>query len=284
MPFYKCVLQFIQFKAEWKELYYMTADDLRSATARFDDNFRAAAEDWRASGTYMASVRVSEVDKNRNANLVIFTIPSNVVDTLAPDPVQTAALWSLRSTLVWQKSNKWFRGLIDSDVLRNATTGQDTPSADLKTNVGNYIQQLHDTGLQLRSLSLIDPVTNPFVTISVITVQMGGVTTITTQAPVVFPAGPKRVILSQLDPKMWPGLSGTFTALNISGANFDVKYRADQPAASYPIIKGKVRTVSYDYGTIAPDSCMFNRFAKRDTKNGPSGGRGAKRAVRLRSL
>jgi len=286
MPVYKCVLQWVAYQDDWKEIFYVTQGSPALALAVFSNSFLAAAGSFRSGGCYVSSITVQDIAQPRSAvSRTLAVPPPSSSGSRAPDLRSATALYTLGSVGRGSRRNLFVRGLVDVDVQRNGATGAPDPAASLTGGMDAYIAAMVTAGLQIQSLVPLTPTADPyrFYDITQITVAAGGRCTLTMEAGAVLTAA-NRVKLSLFDAKLWPGLNGTYTARQVAGLNFQISYKADVPPAVYPVQRGHFRNVDYRYLTIssAPTDSYFVRFSSRDTKSGPFGGRGAKKGVRLR--
>jgi hypothetical protein len=281
-PTFKVVVTYAQFGASWTELYYKTASNITAAQAGLDETFAYLASVFRAAGTYVAGIRISNLLRPRESVLANLPVPTNLLNGQAPDPVTTAALWRLVSADKLANRGLWVRGLTDSSVVRDADTGQDKPSAALRNGLADFINQMVTAGLQIQKLPPIDGTSVFSYRVGAVVVAAGGATTLTLMDPITM--GPsKKIILAGMDPKDWPGINGSYTVTALSTTSLQINYKARGDARTVPVSQGKIRLKEYTYSSIDPISCLFRKFGKHSTKSGPFGGRGAKRPARLRS-
>lgn len=283
MPTFKCVVKYNQFGATWHELFYVDGDNFEQIAVHFGAGFCNVATAFRHASVYVQAVRISDLSVKRSTKPIRYTIPTALTTTMKPDVVKTAAIWTLNSSAPALTRKIWLRGLNDIDVERNIITGQDTPSAALQGGVATYLGYMESHGFKIQSLNPITG-TSPYLfqRIASLTVGAGGSTTINAVNPVALTAS-NRVIITQTDPKLWPGLGGKYRAENASGTTFGINYIARQPSGTYPLSRGVFRVEQYRYATISAPLSGFLDFSSRDTKNDPFGGRGRRRAVLLRS-
>jgi len=282
MPNYKCVFQYTQPDKGFSEVYYRTASDLTEA-ARFDLESKRRAVRFRHALTVLRAIRVSDVLNNRNSVVVRIGMSSDYTGIYEPDICSTAGVWTLNAPTTGARRQVWLRGLRDGDVLRSNTTGADLPSAVLVSQVDQWLQTLSRSGFTVRALTKIDGVTVRYTNISLIQVGAGGLIQMT------FPTGftltaSQRVILSQLDPKLWPGLNGAWKLTLVTGTTYTLNYRSHLPQQTYEIVKGRSRPEEYTYGAISYQLSDFNKFSSRDTGRNPLGGRGRRAAKILRAV
>lgn len=269
----------------WTETYYRTAADLASAAIIPGALFLALARP-RHPLTSIVKVRVSDVANNRNS--LVRTLNLAVSGTpLATDPGpeinSTSAVLNLVSTAPASTRRLWLRGLYDSDVRRNGSNGVDAPSPGLRADMTGLIAELAADGFTIRSLVRTGTAPNIYQQISQVSGATGAGLTVISYIGTSAPAVNDRVNLSQLSPKLFPGLNGTYTVLAVGSQTFTIRYNLDYtPPSVVPL--GRWRPSSFNYGPIVPGLSSFLKFGSRDTGAGFSSGRGRKRSVRLRSL
>lgn len=282
MANFKCVFQFTQPDKGFSEVYYRTASDLAAATV-FDLETRRRAVRFRHKLTVLRAIRVSEVTNNRNAVVIRVNRSTDSIGIKEPDICSTAAVYTLNAPTTGARRQVWFRGLNDGDVLRDASNGADLPSADLISGIESWVRTLANNGFTVRALAKIDGVTIRYTNVTNIIVDANGIVNLT------FPAGftptfSNRVILSQFDQKLWPGLNGAWFLTNVSTGVYTIKYKSHLPAGTYIITKGRSRPEEFTYGAISANLSDFNKFSSRDTGRNPTGGRGRRSTKFLRAV
>lgn len=287
-PNQKIILKYVQFEDEWSEVFYGQADGVPQMMAALDPGFIASAVAFRAGSVYMAAIKVMDVNQPRTALTRRLAIPAPAPGGNAPDTRNSAALFTLSSQGNVCNRRIWFRGLLDVDRARDPNTGAPLPSQHLMDGARTYIQNMNRVALYIRALL---PITNdatysfwPFLSA---TVDNNGQVTLLCSNSLV-PIGPSgRVILSQFDPKNWPGLNGHWRPA-ITAPNMKILgYHSDLPPATYVLTKGRYRVEEYRYQRIDlladQGASQFLTLSSRNTKSGPFGGRGRRRGVILRS-
>lgn len=278
MAVYKMVFQFTQPDKGFSEVYYRVASDLAGA-AEMDLDFRQRAVRFRTNLTVLRKVRISNVANNRDAVVVNINLSTDV-PIQEPDIAGAAGVYTLVSTSPSGRRSVWFRGLNDNSIKRNQTTGVDVPGAAFTTGVQDWLNALATQGFVIRMLTKVDGITTRFTPITSIVVSS------TQFVEVNMPVGwtlnaSGRVIISQLDEKLFPGLNGHWTAQNVVGTSFTVAYKSPLPAQTYFLTKGRLRPEEYVTGAISSTLSTFNHFSTRDTGKNPLGGRG-RRSTKLR--
>lgn len=288
MPNQKVILNYRQFGERWSEIYYGGATSVSSMAALFDNAFIASTVAFRHSATYLSSIQVQDLAQPRVGLKKKYpkVAPAPLGDDA--DVRNASAVWVLRSSdLIFQR-RLWLRGLNDDDMTRSPATGTDIPSPRLITGVGNFIFQMNRVGLLIRQLNPITPGIDPndFYDIISVTVAAGGLITLQTRGTVPLSAS-KRIIVSLIDQKQFPGLKGPFSVRSVNAPNFVVNYRSSMPIGVYPLAKGRYRVQEYRFANIDLQADAgksdWLHLGSRDTKSiDDPFGRGAKRAVRLR--
>ena len=287
MPNQKVVLTYVEYQSSWEEVFYASNASIQATQAAINNSFINAALAFRQKSTYIAAVRVSDMAQPRSVLLRKVTPPAAPASPDAPDVVGVCANVRLRDAAFQGSRLLQLRGLPDSSIAFVPSTGAPQPSPALTNGIASYLQAINGAGLQIHSLL---PITgaNPYAWYDVIAITLpsfGGIQLTTAIGSV--PLGPSgRVILSQFDRKMWPGLNGHYNTLKVAGGQFNVRYHSDLSAGTYPINKGRYRVEEYRYLLVdfygPAGNSSFDSEGHRNTKNGPFGGRGAKRPVRLR--
>lgn len=283
MPVFKLALKFVQYTDTWQEVFYKTSDTINTALAPFDLVFASVATAFRHPSCYLAAVRCQDMSQPRVVRTISWPTPPAGAAGDTPDVTSTSAIWEIRDTTAALRRNIWLRGLNDDSVKRSSTTGQPVLAPAARTQIENYLQTLQTAGAQIKAL---DPITGTgayrFFRVTNISVDASQLCTLTIDGGMTYLAG-SRVILSQFDPKEWPGLNGHYLAEVPTAGGFKVGYRAAKAVGNYPISKGRVRNEVFRYLTFALSQSRFIKFGSRNTKDsGPFGGRGARSTVRLR--
>jgi hypothetical protein len=201
---------------------------------------------------------------------------------LSPDVTSTTAVLILASSTTGASRRLWLRGLNDGDVQRGNATGIDIPSANLVTAMNAWIVTC-SSSFVIRSLTPLGTPPNVYQQINSVTGVVGsGSATIGFIGVNPFLLG-QSVIITQMSPKVFPGLNGKWTPTSGGVNTFTIPYNLDQ-APPAGVAKGRWRPAIYQYGAIDGTISAFDHFGSRDTGAGFSAGRGRKRAVKLRSL
>lgn len=284
----KLIIQYVQFDDEWKEVYYMQADTVQQAMNALDKNFTDAAVAFRNNNVYVASLRVSDVNQPRSALQKRLLVPNIIPGGLAPDTKNTACVCALRSQNSTLQRHVWFRGLNDADRTRNPNTGQDQPIGNLLPRISDFVANMNRVGIYIRALlPIVHDATYDFWPFTSITVNPDQTVSLLV-ANALVPIGPSsRVIISQMDPKKFPGLNGHWK-VTVTAPNMKIPgYLSTLAPNTYALNKGRYRVEEFRYQKVdlfdPAGASQFVSLGTRNTKSGPFGGRGRKKGVSLRS-
>lgn len=277
MAFFKEIWQYTQGDRGFTEVYYSIASTLASA-ATFPTGLINAAINLRNELTVLRKIRISDVANNRSS-VVVNINRSPTVAGDGPDIVSTSAILTLNAPETGARRSLWLRGLDDGQVKRDPITGVDRPTAGLQTAMNTWIRQLANAGYHVQSLKKLGTAPLIYARISSITVSGPGSILLT------MPTGfelttSKRIILSQIDNKLFPGLNGHWAATAVTSNTLTVGYNSHLANSTYLLTKGRSRPEEYQYGPIVASVSGFNKFGSRDTGRSPLGGRG-RRGTRL---
>lgn len=280
MANFKVVLQFTQPSRGWEEVYYKEASTLADA-ARFQGQIMWSCLAFRSKLTVLNKVTFSDVENNRVSSILRKNY-SQTDSAGSPDVASTSAVYTLNAPSTGGKRSVWFRGLRDEDVLRSGVTGVDAPSAFLRNGVQSFIVQLTAENYMIRSLM---PLTvAPMIYSSILAVTVGAPGIVTLNVPSTWTATTSnRIIVSQVDNKLFPGLNGHWAIQSSTGTTIVLPYRSHLPSGVYPMTKARTRPEEYQYGRISDVLFGFNKFGSRDTGKNPLGGRGRRSPLIRRS-
>lgn len=280
MSLYKMAFVYQQVDKVWSEVYYRNTDTARGATAGLGDlitNLMAI----RPPIVQLKKIRVNNVENNREG-LVYST---NFVGTngFSPDVTNTAAVCNLVSVDGSLRRKLWIRGLCDKDVIRDLLTGFDLPSAYLTKSLNTIFANLNEAEMRIRALFGLGALNVSREKIKSLTAVAGG-----SQVSVLFQNATSswitdEAILSQLNPKLFPGLSGKFKIYNYTAAGFNVFYKPTF-TGTLTVDKGFARAAQYQSGTISDTLSTFDKFSSRKTGGNSLSGRGRRSSVHIRSL
>lgn len=281
MPFFKEVWQYTLGDKGFSEVWYSEESSLAQA-ATFPAALLNAAVAFRNALCTLRKIRVSSVDNNRNAVVVNANVSAPFSDR-APAPTGAAVIFTVVSTEKGSKRQVWFRGVDQLDIGRSPTTGRDTPSPQMINNMKAYLRQLVLFNYRVRSLLKLPGGGVGYRRITEVTsVANTGKVTLAFSGDAVIASN--RLIITQINPKDFPGLKGAFSVLRVIDAtHVEIPYNM-HVTGTFPTTTGRFRLQEYEYGRINADLCRFNFTAARDTGKSPLGGRGRRSAARIRSL
>lgn len=280
MAFFKVVHQFTEADEGFTEVWYREAADLTAATAFSPTTiwngilFRNALTVWR-------TIRVSDVLNNRNS-LLIKVNQAATFSNSTPSVNNTALIYTVASPAVGASRQVWIRGLDQNAFGRAPTSGVDRPNPTTLNQIFNYLRKLQDEGYRVRSLKKITESGMSFRNITGITVvaDTGFVTLNYTGDPVAIGDD---IIVSQINKKNFPGLSGKFKVQPASTAgNAIIRYNYHF-AGPWPQLTGRFRPAVYNYGAFNLTRSDWSKLASRDTGGNPIHGRGRRSSSRIRS-
>ena len=278
MAFYKVIFSFTGGKYGWSEIFYREGSNLTVAGS-FTDLFFAKFMQPRSRQCSLNSIRVSEVSNNRNTTIIQQDYLGGSANAL--DVQSTAAILTLSAPSTGAVRHLWLRGIPDVHVNRSYLSAEDVPDPLLSNAIDRYINGVATANLCIRSLTKLTTPPNSYSTVrSIAAVKDAGYITLTFANVGALPTD-GNVILSQFNPKDWPGLKGVFKGTRVTDMSFSVPYNwhAD---GTFPVAKGRTRPASYQYGPITTANSGFLRFGSRDTGPGPSVGRGRRTGQRIR--
>ncbi len=179
----------------------------------------------------------------------------------------------------------WMRGANEGDYERNNLTGKDQFDPLMVNNFALYCKALAAGGFGIRLLGRANALTNPRRKLTVVSGVAGDGTSLITTDGLVALDLRQRLIITQADPKLLPGLNGHWQVLAAGGPPYKIGYRTP---ANENIGTGNLGFAHAELyssvSTFAPANCALDHLGTRTTKNPRSRSRGARRAVRLRTL
>lgn len=280
MATYRVTINYRQQRATWSEVFYRNETSLENA-AKFSTDFYDAAIQFRSPLVVLESIVVQDLANPRLALPIRRQAKSTSDTDQAPDVTSTAAVYRLRANSPPAVRTLWLRGIRDQDVTRSEVTGADVPTGKLPNGWKAYYAALraHNMGVYALIPISADPyVFTPCLSVTVqadkrVLLTMNGTFTLTAK---------KRVILSQFDPKLFPGLNGHWSPLGVTTNTLLLGYRSPLAPAVYDVTKARIRPEEYRFCAFAADGDEFVGFNKHDTKGALPFGRGAKKRVSLR--
>jgi hypothetical protein len=262
-------------------VYYSDANDLETA-ATFQPQFLAVFYQSRHPSTQLRQVAVSSVLNNRATVVVPVQNGFGRSRNGDADVTGSSAILGLSAPTYGSKRHLFMRGLADGDILRDPFNNDD-PSPYLRLCINILLNNLERNGYVIQSKSKVSQLA-PFVNISSIapTANMANTSTVTFNNPdTQFVAG-ANITIGQVDPKILPGLVGTFQCLTGTNSNAAIIAYNTPGGQAIKLKKGRARTFVYQYGFISAALSGFQKFGTRITGKNPLGGRGRRRGVHLR--
>jgi len=280
---YKVTWTFVEANgASFSEIYYATGNtpaDLlpqsaQASTARL--NLCDPSVTWQ-------KIRVANVTGARSTAQRVVNWPGTYAGGGGPAPAGVALVGNLVGSAGGSRK-VWMRGMPDAIVLRADGTGRDVFNGYVTTQWNAYVNGIAAYGYGLRQLTQ----TQKYTIASVDGTAANGtaIITVTTPSLGVPPTWnyPTRVVISGADKKTLPGLNGHWTVITGSNGAFTIKYQV----AGNLLIKtnaGSVKQEGYSgVSVFAPNLSQPAYWGGHTTKNPTTNSRGARRAVRIRSL
>lgn len=278
----------------WAESYSIDVPGVKSKQAlraRFPDANQAFVQGrlrFLNRQCVLQSIRISYDTPPKESLIVPYNLigtgGSATGDDNQADVCSTAAVWNLYGQEQGQRK-VWFRGLTDSAITRDGTTGLFILLPNTKKNMEVFLSAAQAFGCGIvRRVKPAD--TGATRKIGVVTVNgetYQGFSLVTTQEAHGW-TGKLNVSFGQMNKKNLPGLNGVFEAEVASANTFWIKY-ATPLYAVVPGNPGYVRTVTYDpISIIDAGSSVFAWGGSRQVKSSFTRSRGARSARRLRNL
>jgi hypothetical protein len=269
----------------WTENYYFNAASASAAIA-FPQKVINDRLAFLHTSCNLQKIRAEALPRNRN--VAVRSVGLNGTDgggpsKSGPDEANISALFKICAAGGSPFRHIWFRGLTDNEVTYS-NGGIGVPTAFLSSQLRTFVRDMVALGWLIQFNQPITGIApNIYQTVTAITGAVGsGVATINFLGSSI-PAPQSKVLLGQLNPKLYPGLNGIYTVLSSAANQFTIAYNLDYvPPAT--VTKGRWRPYSAQYVAVSlPDSSFLN-FATRNTGLGFPVGRGRKRSLRLRSL
>jgi hypothetical protein len=294
MPDYKIVSSYTSDQGDsFTETWYATKSSFDAVQNAFDSTVSSRLAMLNDDYTFR-QVRFIQLDGSRLTSFLVYNSIGHNGDALGgvtggaanqrPAPAGTAIL-CLISADNRKTRHLWLRGINQGDVEINASNGLWVEHPNFINSFRDYRQVLKAAGMGLRSLKSKDPLNNPIQKISKVDGSRGdGSTDVTTIGAVIMDAT-QRVIITRASKKDLPGLNGRFQVLKQVGNVITIPYNTPANAVIQTAALGYVHGEQYaPISVIDPLSSFSLRVVTRDTKNGLTRSRGARRAVRVRSL
>lgn len=278
------------------ETYFSTAENLEKATpTRADGEIVARAVLLNHLYSF-TSVTVKSIDDPTKPPVQVpIRLSGAVTDPLlAPANAKEAAVVSLVCTngVLTSQRKIWMRGLDETDVERDATTGIDKPSNIFLTELGVFLKAMAGNNpvnaVQPRQYGMLPraraTVTGPLFRRSLVSLGVpagGDIAVITTAVEHGFVAG-NLVTINGADQKKAPGLKGIFTVLDTTPTTFTIRYTANGIVLSLGGYAYKI--LRSNFLRINPARSAFAFLGSRDTKKLDTNSRGRRPASRIRRL
>lgn len=284
MANFKVVFQFSQPVSKgFNEVYYRQATDLGAASV-FTPGFLAYSTNMRHPLTILQKIRVSDTLNSRNTAVITQNLSgTSAAVAEGPDITGVSAVVNLNAPQYGATRRLWLRGLTDFDVMRNSTSGADTPSSGLTNAIKGWIRVLANNQFCVRSLFTVTTAGYQNQPLSAISGAIGsGMVTLTYVGSVNIPLN-ARILITRTNPKLFPSLNGYWNVIAVGSQQFTIRYNLDQVPPT-ELTQGQVRLVAYNYGVISSSTSRFDHFGTRTTGAGFTPGRGRRRGIHLRSL
>jgi hypothetical protein len=179
----------------------------------------------------------------------------------------------------------WLRGANQGDYERDEDSGQDAFDPNFRKNFTAFAKTLSAAGFGIRLLGRANPVNNPKRKITVVNgVAADGTSLVTTDGLVALDLR-QRLIITQASIKDLPGLNGHWQVLAAGGPPYKIAYRTPNNANVAGVNLGYAHAELYSaVSTFNSLLCVPDHMGTRTTKNPLTRSRGARRAVRVRTL
>jgi hypothetical protein len=267
----------------WSEIFYVqsaTIDQAANITPGFINKRLAMLHPL----NFLEKIRVSENNNLRNSKVIKIALNGLWQGSTQPYPVSSAAVITLRSTVIPSSRQWWLRGIARDFCFREATTGRDELAAAALTALNTFLQELQDKQyivLPKVNQTAIGVPPNPIVGVDGNTVK--GQSLLLLQNQQVFAPG-SFINLTKFSKKDLPGMNGRYKVIAQNANQISVKYTTPN-FQIYLGLQGFVQPYVPNVGAIiSKPASYFNFFGEHQSKNAYTGSRGAKSAARVRSL
>jgi hypothetical protein len=280
---YKSVWEFVDTNGnQWTEVYYIQgstpASVLSFGPALYNSRLLLASDlvTW-------SRVRVSDVANTRSTATRVLNWVGTDNTAGSPGPAGLTVVSNLVGITGGSRKLQ-MRGVPDYMIGRDQKSGRDVLGSTLRTRLTAFYQGLQTDGYGMRQLQQTPKY--PVVTVDGATIPGSAILTFTNPGPGLpnsF-APPNRLVLSQMDKKLFPGLNGHWSILAANGLTITIRYQV----AGNKLLNGQFGFVKLEgyqgLSIFNAAQCGFDHFGTRTTKVPLSRSRGARRAVRIRSL
>lgn len=283
MPDFKAIWNFSEDNgATFSEQYYCSASDANAAALLGKALLNARLALLDSTITFIGT-RSSSVIGNRVTSQQTYLLNGTFTNTLGPLQVGACAVLNLASAGGGSR-RLWMRGLPSALVVRNSTTGQDQPPPTLKKLLDTFFQALADAGFGIRQLQKLNGASVQKQNITQVDGAANPGKSVITLTPANLLTVPGSVLIQATNPKDLPGLKGVFPIIAATANSVTIPYVTPQNLLIVAK-QGYVKQALYQpVSTFVPLQCGFKYYGTRASKNPFSRSRGARRAVRLRTL
>lgn len=292
MPIYKEVWNFrSNTGGTWSDVFYSEAAALADA-ANFGNAFINKRLALLHPLNTFTKIRVSEDQNPRVSTIVNINRKGTGNYGIDPDNppgpsnLGEAAVVTLASSAVAASRKWWLRGMPENGVSRLNETGEDYLAPKFAEALDSFLNTIARPNTTYIVHKISPAGQNQVVSVDVTRVDgsaANGFSILTCTAPPLVIQG-NQIILSQFNPKDFPGLNGTFTVKAVNGNNVTIPYVTPESANLIPLTGKAKKRVVVPGAKLTRSLCGFSFLGTRQTKNPATGSRGAKRAVRIRVL
>jgi len=281
MPDFKMVWSFAangQKGGKWSEVWYRSASSITEASVFTNALLNKRLKPLHSTNTLL-KIRVSEV-LNPRSTTVVNVRKVGVEVNFDPNPIATAAVVTVSSSVKAATRRWWMRGGDVDDMHRDKISGNDVFSAGFLTDVKDCLIAFAAAGFEI--LPVQKPAVNGFGPSNIKQVDgslVQGKSVLTLDAPLTANAG-DLVIITKTSPKDLPGLNGRFTVIASVGPLLTIAYVTPQ-AQTITTLTGQVRKLGYISGATIDPAISGPAFIGSRKSHSPfTGSRGAKSAKR----
>lgn len=289
MPLFKEVWHFESSPSgSWNEVYYSEAPTLDYA-ADFPPTLLQDRLNLLHPVNELAWIRVSDVQIPRVATVRPINRKGerflSLVDADGPANLDEAAVITLSSTVVPASRKLWLRGMAETDVSRDRSTGQTIILPTFRGLIDAWIRRLASANnnyvIKTRTrVGQVDVVRGNIIKLAP---SLNPTMTDITTDPVLNVGSGDRIVVNSADPKITPGLRGEFAVYGAIGGVITIPYRLPLDQVLTTVARGYVfRSLLRSGAIINPKASGFAYLGSRRSKNERTSSRGARRAQRLR--
>ncbi len=267
----------------WSEVFYQTSAGLPSAV-QFTRVLLNARLAFLSKLNYLEKITVSEVSNPRNSFPVKISL-RGLNDGIGPADLNSAVVWTLRSSAVKAQRQWWIRGWDRISARRDDITGRDFLQPLFADQINAFIALLKaNSYCVLPQARPGSPGVNPVPVSSVDGTSASGYSVISTKGAHGLTAG-MIAQFQKFTKKELPGFNGRFKVISVVDAtNFVVNYVTPENT-NVKAFSGTVKQYLVVPGaTIDPEISSFNFIGSHNSKNAATGSRGARSANMVRLL